>query len=79
MSPPTGTELDMDYDPEEDEDERDVHLAGAIMLTIGLLAFTVFLLWDAFGPGVPATGSYRVLALWLVLAAGVRVAEVVYR
>lgn len=81
MSPPP-TGLDMDYDPEEDgsdQQNRDVHFAGAIMLGIGLLAFTVFLLWDAFGSGVPSKGSYRILGLWLILGFGVRVAEVAYR
>lgn len=80
MSPPTGTELDMDYDPAEDGDDEDEDpLTGALMIVVGAVVFFVFLLWDAFGAGVPAMGSYSILGLWLVLAAGVRVAEGISR
>lgn len=82
MSSPTRpeSELDMDYDPEEDADEgSDPSHSGPTMLWFGFVAMGVVALWDYLAATPPSDLTYAILGVWLMLGTCVAMTEVIYR
>lgn len=71
--------MDMDYDPEDDEDESEASHNGPTMMWFGFVIMGVLLLWDYFGSAPPTRGTHAILAVWLMLGTCVAISEVVYR
>lgn len=78
MSPPTD-DMDMDYDPEDEEGGSGSSQNGPTMMWFGFVVMGVFALWDYVAATSPAKGSYAILGVWLMFSTGIAITEVVYR
>lgn len=72
-------DMDMDYDPEEDDGESAEARAGTQSVWAGWFGMAALFSWDLFGSTPPHRLTYAIVALWLVLAYSLRMVGVVYQ